>query len=337
MTRLLKLIISLLRRITVTNIFIVFYRRIIRGFRLYKSIITCGNPLVNDYWLMEYWGTGDTFLCCSFLNAVGKISESICFISSGDISGNIASAYPFGGIKRLLPKDAFAIREMQRFYGSDIKIKPLLFESDTVVYSGVMRHMICSGRFDFMTMLKLGFEIYLDIPFSENQPDLLPIPFSMEEYKSATQNLPLIPGKTILIIPYANSEKKDWKQVDISFWETIVATAKQKGYQVFTNSAGADEPAIKGTLPLKLPFRFLEPFVESGGIFISVRNGLADILSMSRGTKKIILCPEEWDHHGAKYSEYFSVLHMGICHDAYEYAYNSKNQDLLCSQITSLL
>lgn len=94
-------------------------------------------------------------------------------------------------------------------------------------------------------------------------------------------------GKSVVLIPYAKSV------VNLSMvrWENIARVMKEKGYAVFS-SVQDDEVPIEGTISLRnIPIRAMKRMVEKAGCFISIRNGLCDILQEAK-CRKILLYPD---------------------------------------------
>ncbi len=89
--------------------------------------------------------------------------------------------------------------------------------------------------------------------------------------------------KTIIISPYANTVG----ELSVYFWEELVEKLVERKFVVFTNVAG-NQKAIKGTTPLNIPFNQSGNYLDNAEYFISIRNGLCDIVGQSE-CKKIII------------------------------------------------
>lgn len=94
-------------------------------------------------------------------------------------------------------------------------------------------------------------------------------------------------GKSVVLIPYAKSVVN----LPVERWENIARVMKEKGYAVFS-SVQDDEVPIEGTISLRdIPLRAMKSMMEQAGCFISIRNGLCDILQEAK-CRKILLYPD---------------------------------------------
>ena len=103
------------------------------------------------------------------------------------------------------------------------------------------------------------------------------------------------------------------------------------GYEVCTNSSGATEPAVKGTIPVFFPLNTAPQWVEMAGYFIGVRSGFCDVISGARA-KKVILYGSCDRFFNASSYEYFNLKDMGLCEDAVEMEFES-GDTRLCEKV----
>ena len=114
-------------------------------------------------------------------------------------------------------------------------------------------------------------------------------------------------------------------------WAQVVNELNNKGYTVCTNVASKKEKAIKGTIPLFIPYKQLVPFLDEAGYFIGIRSGICEVLASST-CKKIVLYKKGFDWNGKDSLDYFSLSKMGLC-DAVEMEYYRKPFDKLAKSI----
>ena len=94
-------------------------------------------------------------------------------------------------------------------------------------------------------------------------------------------------GRSAVLMPYAKSVVN----LPVGRWEDIVKVLKAKGYAVFSFVQGNEVP-LAGTRTLRdVPISAMKGIVEQAGCFISIRNGLCDILQEAE-CKKILLYPD---------------------------------------------
>ena len=100
-------------------------------------------------------------------------------------------------------------------------------------------------------------------------------------------NLEQIPKyKSVILSPYAKSVV----ELPSDFWKYFVDKYTESGYKVYTNTVG-EEKALKGTFPLEIPISQMHSAVEYAGTFISIRNGLCDVVN-SANCRKIVVFPD---------------------------------------------
>lgn len=278
---------------------------------------------------MDYDGSGDTYLTCGYLQSLGMIGGHDAFAASGGLSRKIAELFPFGRYTQVVPKAALNVRLMERFLGCKLKLLPLLYESDYLEYSGIMRRMAGWRGIDFMTMLKIGLEVNCGVLYQEGAWEQPTFPNNEAEVDEIFQSNGLIPGKTILLAPYAG--KNDLWGIPLSFYEKLVQKLVARGYTVCTNSSGSKrEPPVQGTIPLLVSHRIMRPFCETAGVFIGLRSGLCDIISGARDCKKIVFYSPTMKIGGVcSFEDFFSLKNMGLCEDAMEMEATKENLSIL--------
>lgn len=285
---------------------------------------------------MDYSGSGDTYLTCGYLYSNDLIDKKDIFIGSG-LSIKIAKLFPFGQYVNINTKSALTVRFMERFLGKRLKILPLLYESEYLEYSGVMRIMEGYGGLDFMTMLKIGLEHNIGLPFSDipwEQPEFI---YDDAEINKIFQSNNLIPGKTVLLAPYAGNHEM-WG-IPIDFYKRLTVILQTKGYIVCTNSGNIyNEPPIPGTQPLCISYSLIRAFCDRAGIFIGLRSGLCDIISGTHRCKKIIFYPNYISNNRiASHWDYFSLKRMELCKNVLEFSFSKESIDSLFDQVLNVI
>lgn len=111
-------------------------------------------------------------------------------------------------------------------------------------------------------------------------------PYKMTAIHSYNNEDGMIKGHSVILSPYAKSVVG----VNEEVWKQIIKHYDDKGYKIYTNVAGDEEP-LKGTSPLKIPISMLQSAVEYAGTFIGIRSGLCDVIKYAR-CKKIALYPD---------------------------------------------
>ncbi len=303
-------------------VYLYYLYRIKGGFEVY-------NKLKEDYkgkilYLAPYKGTGDVYLAAAMLRKyinANNLEDGIVGVIGG---GNRKIAGMFGfesfDIKRRQMDDLMCYIKYANIEQSEIF---LLHHDPPHIDSGILDLMRNINDLNF-------YEIYQYALFEDVNNEYFELP-EFDDDKSKIDSLftqnGLIPGKTVLIAPYSytlpNLSKKMWVQV--------ADDLKEKGYTVCTNVASKKEKAIKGTVPLFIPYKQLVPFLDKAGYFIGIRSGICEILASST-CKKIVLYKKGFDWNGKDSLDYFSLEKMELC-EAIEMEYYKKPFDNLAKSI----
>lgn len=317
---------TVLKKIHPIGILAVFITRIQPGYRTYQNLRKKYPRLpASKLYFMDYAGSGDTYLCCSYLKRRGLLDCESVFIAPSILSSKIASLFGAEHIEILSSQAAFSVTIMERFYGNSLSMTRLLYESEPLVYSGVLRHMQGHNGLNFMSMLKFGIDQRLELePDGQSwaPPQLLcDRAFCEAEFK----RLKLIRGKTAILAPYA-AKHSTW-EIPLRFYQDLADVLNKHGFTVCTNSCDpVKEPVLAGTSALYLPHQDMVFFCELAGYFIGIRSGLCDIISAARLKKKIILYPEGNVAEGVTtWLDFFSLKNMGLCKDAIELTFKNNN------------
>lgn len=96
-------------------------------------------------------------------------------------------------------------------------------------------------------------------------------------------------GNAILLMPVSYSAKS----LPESFWEALAASLKKKGYDVYTNyNQAKKESVINGTKAFGSSFYEFAQMTQVFSLFIGVRSGLCDLISLTGNGELVILYNE---------------------------------------------
>lgn len=287
-----------------------------RGMRVYERLAESGEP--EFLFLCPYPGTGDIFLIGGYLEKYMErhgIGRAVATVTA-ESGKKILELYGTRGIRiEVLSRDeSNDLAVFLRIMGGQV---PGIILNDN--FQRVMHRRLRGYKgIDFHTMFKYAV-------FGMEEGDRIKLPYSRPASRQDRQKAVdflrengLAYGKTAILSPYANTISN----LPMAVWEKIAAALKNKGYAVCTNSASEREPAIKGTLPLFIPFSMAVPVLEAGGLFIAMRSGLCDIAAGAK-CRKIILYPKGCIFGACTTYEYFSLNAMGLCSDAVEIEFDA--------------
>lgn len=310
----------------------IFKNTVLLGYKTYRNILTTyPSDSGRKIFFMDYVGSGDVYLSCAYLKSRGFIEDKDIFVSPSTLVTKIASYYGFEQIVNINIEKAFAIRIMERFLGTNIRFLPMLYESMPLAYSGILRYMQGHRGLDFMSLLKIGFQINLNLEYEELNCPLPALPYDEKEIDVIFNRYQLVPERTVLIAPYAGHSLR----LPLHFYHLLVCKLLELGFKVCTNSVDLQkEPVAEGSIPLRLPHNLLKPFCERAGFFIGFRSGLVDIMSSAKMKCKIIIFPNMKTQEGiANHGHFFSLKEMGLCDDALEIIYDQRKDQSLINEI----
>jgi len=111
-------------------------------------------------------------------------------------------------------------------------------------------------------------------------------PFAPTGFSQFENNFGVLKNMSVILSPYAKSVV----ELPSGFWEKIAGEYLEKGFKVYTNVVGDEQP-VNGTLPLDVPISQLPAAAEYAGTFIGIRNGLCDILH-TVDCRKVVVFPD---------------------------------------------
>ncbi len=235
------------------------------------------------YYLFPSKSVGDTYLPAKVLNELeceGGVAITIC-----PAAGRIL--YPFRGLD-VIRVSLNTMRGLELLYWANylemtdiVYMFPHPFENPCLgigfwitqaagytfmdvcgtVFAGWGREIVkCNNRIEYQADNDQIFKLFADNSF--------------------------IPGKTVLLVPNANS----MPELCNEFWEKIAEYLKNRGFSVCTSVGSKNEKPIKNTKGVFIRLDDFRAFVKKAGYFLSVRCGLCDLLDGELiGSKKIIL------------------------------------------------
>lgn len=130
----------------------------------------------------------------------------------------------------------------------------------------------------------------LKIPYLTKH-SLITTPAGKEEpeFVKLVRELNVIEGKSVLLIPYAQSAKEMSKP----FWEKIVKILHEAGLKVYTNVKDDTEKPIAGSVSAVIPLRYVTTFIQYAGSAISIRCGLTDLVAVSDSDVEVLYKVED--------------------------------------------
>lgn len=114
------------------------------------------------------------------------------------------------------------------------------------------------------------------------------VPFKPCKLKPCNLPEQAIPGKSVILSPYAKSVSN----IPVDYWNRIVRYYKGKRYYMFTNVTNGEE-ALPGTERLEVSLDEIQSAAEQAGIFVGLRSGLCDVIK-GAACRKIALYPNRY-------------------------------------------
>ncbi|MCI9185692.1 MAG: hypothetical protein HFG61_12735 [Lachnospiraceae bacterium] len=109
-------------------------------------------------------------------------------------------------------------------------------------------------------------------------------------------------GTSVIFAPYAKSVAGIGRHV----WQQAISHYRKKGFQVYTNVSGEEEP-LPGTSPLRASLMQFRSAVEWAGAFVGIRSGLCDVIKDAH-CHKVALFPDcYYSNTGWKVADFFHL------------------------------
>lgn len=293
----------------------------LRGKYLYEKFLSkYGNVTI---FLCPYTGTGDIYLIGTFWEEYierNRINNYVFIVISGACK-KVAALF---GIKNIVlldkQKDAGKLISYYNLCQEKVNIKILndawaqINDNSSEWFRG----------YKGLYFTELFRKWVFDLP-DESKPHHPYLADKNDEIETIFKNNKLKKETTVVLSPYSNT----LADLPRFFWEEICDGLMKRGYTICTNSSGADEPAIKGSIPIFFPLNIAPQFINYAGGFIGVRSGFCDIVSGTKA-KKVILYDARDRFYNCSAYEYFNLKSMGLCDDAIEIEYtNEKYNDVI--------
>lgn len=259
------------------------YRKAIKwyGYETYKELIEkYGNNTF--FFCIPVPGIGDTYIVCSYLRSYinYKNIDRYVLLVPGNVSKNIADCFGFSFVEEMPLNDIRYLKDYIAYNDGNLNARVMHWDKSSS-YGLINEKSLPSERLTYLDVYKkVVFEEVFTREFMQQSIDT-------KQLDELFHNCGLIPNKTVIISPYAQS----LSGISESFWLKLVQRLSAAGYYVCTNLGGKDEKEIEGTIPFRLPFNQIIKVCEHAGIFIGIRSGLCDVLSQA-DCLKFVIYPE---------------------------------------------
>ena len=120
--------------------------------------------------------------------------------------------------------------------------------------------------------------------------------------------------KTVIVAPYSNSFR--CMEEAPEFWPTVVKRLQEKGYVVYTNVNGKEEP-LPGTESILSPISVMRTVLDNCHAFISARSGLCDVIA-DADCNCVCLYNESCRVGQNSCSDYYNLHDLGLSRNAIE-------------------
>ena len=304
-----------------------FYAHILAGRQIYIDLIEKYGDDCKIY-INHYPGTGDVYLTASLLPAWAEKQgvKKYIFTVIGRSAFQVASMFQLEKVVELTKRQTEdLIHYLQTIGETNPNIEVLHF-TPFAFNQRIIEPLLGVNGTNFLDMyLKVtfpGLTIEDMLPYDDQTTD--------EEIQIIFKENQIVPGKTVLLVPYANT-------IDLlsnQFWDYLANELIKMGYSVCTNCNYPKERKIQNTIPLFLKYSQMKKFVETAGTIIQLRSGLTDFL-YDCNCKNFILYPVE-NHYkfgSASLYEYFSLERMGLSANVTEIEFSRQNEKKIIMKI----
>lgn len=258
------------------------------------------------------YGFGDTYITCGFIEAILKThGGTSCTVYVQENHAFIARLFPaISAIKIISRKNA------RSFINHGFNRNMIIYAHfsapeavDLIGYKGITL-IDC-----YRSLFKLPQSTQLAEPKKTTLSEEARAVSFFEQY-----NLPL--GKTVIIAPDARSGPSLSEKI----LNDLCVQLQNMGLKPFINRKKTEHSDTRVPLDL-IPSELIRAAAESAGWVITVRSGLADILS-DLNCRLTVLYPDIiW--HGGTFIEGTSLKSMGLSDTAQEYVIDERNPDFI--------
>ena len=327
---------ALLRRRPMLVFFFYYFVRMRRGFNTYRTILKKYGSDTQIY-VEHYPGTGDVYITCALLDGYitqtkGNEKYVVTIIGMGAVK--VAKLLGIQNTMLLTQTETDDLLLFYRFIGRDFCPNlTVLHYSPIMFHTSVLDQLAGYNGLDFMTMYQAT--VFPGVSWTHAKK--LPVTASQEKIDEYFDEKGLVPEKTILLFPNANTIEP----LEIDLWETLARKLREDGYMVCTNVEKGGHP-IPGTEAIFVPYADIIPFSERCACLIGLRSGIFDMLADS-SCRKIILYPTPnfYKFGVGTIFDYFSLVKMGFAKNTYEFEFERINRKwmfyILYDMISQLL
>lgn len=258
------------------------------------------------------YGLGDTYITCGFVEAILKVhGGSSCTVYVQEDHAFIARLFPaVSTIKTISRENAHSF--IQHNFNRD-RINYAHFSApeaiDLIGYKGITL-IDC-----YRSLFKLPQSTQLAEPRKPTSSEMAEVASFFRRH-----NLPF--KKTVIVAPEARSGPSLSEKI----LSELCTQLQKRGLTPFINRKKAEHPE-KNTSVDFIPPELIRAAAESAGWVITVRSGLADVLS-DLNCKLTVLYPDiTW--HGGAFIKGTSLKLMGLSKEAQEYVIDEKDPDFI--------
>lgn len=289
--------------------------------RLVRLVATHGG---DGTWFVASNGTrfGDLHIALSQIEAFRRIhagsARIVCLAVNGRHAA-VAETFPALDAVHLVPElghvlpadfHAFNAQDGRSPFGPGrvMLLLPSMYQIGGFVLDQLSSPPIGASHADFV-------RVALRLPLNSQATPPPPDPDLTREAAALAEQAGMIPGRAVILFPYAQSFPQDWS----AHYLRLAADLADDGMQVFTSVAPGEE-AVPGSRPLSFSFRVLRPLVTLAGYSVTARSGIGDMLADLPG-RNVVLYPDLLLHR------YWALRNMGVRTLACELVVNPREAD----------
>lgn len=263
------------------SIFKIFLKDMAAGYREYAKILKVHNRPAKMY--LTAGGTGDVFISNGYYSAMledNHCQETSILVTPGEGCYQTTKMFDIKYVYQIEREQWQKLLFLMRFVGEEKLHAELLYYHIFSIHTGCLTNLEGYGGWNLHSLIK---EVHFpavsrpSVPFFQDPEETVNKIFTDHQLQY---------GKTVILAPYAKWPPK----IIGGFWERMALELKRLGYTVCTNSVGASEPPVEGTVAVGFSYEISVPFVEKAGYIIGLRSGFLDIIE-SAAAKKVALYP----------------------------------------------
>lgn len=307
----------------------VFNNKVIKGFELYQEYLLRYG--VQTEVLLPAHAIGDTYLFGQYANTYMKKyykDRELVFCVYGDSAMDIAKIFHIRQSEPLSMDKFYWMYNLLMFAGANCVHAKCMHYHIIYYHIGILAHLDGQHGFNIGNLT----QEFLDMQDEDKETAVFY--YDADFLKALFTEKKLIPGRTVLIAPYA----KSCLPLPLHFWEKLANKLIVLGYCVCTNVVYDKEPPIDNTVSICIPFLNAVPFLEMAGACIGLRSGFLDVISTA-DCIKIALYPSNNWKHGA-FSDCNEVYRMtDIYHQTnqYDLIYSQDIEDRLIEELVGMV